>query len=112
MPEINSLDQQTMNDEIRFEIVNIKSELPGKDRDGVAVIRHGRQVAALPEADRLKRALRLPLEEIEHIAYNLPELLQRDPTPDEEEFWRAVLDFRQSQNCTENINKSEFGSGS
>lgn len=86
----------SMSEEIRFETVTIKGDTPGRDRDGVAVIRGGRQVAVLPEADRLNRALGQPLEEIEYIAKNLRELLEREPTRDEREFWRAVLDLRRS----------------
>lgn len=86
-----------MSAEIHFETVTLKGDTPGQRRDGVAVIRDGHQVAVLPEAARLDRALRLPLEEIEYIVNNLRELLKRDPSPDEREFWRAVLDFRRSQ---------------
>ena len=87
-----------MSQEIRFETITMKDDTSGKDRDGVAVIRGGHRVSVLPEADRLNRALRLPLEEIEHVANNLRELLNREPTLDEREFWRAILDFRRSQN--------------
>ena len=87
-----------MSQEIRFETITIKDDTSGKDRDGVAVIRGGHRVSVLPEADRLNRALRLPLKEIEHVANNLRELLNREPTLDEREFWRAILDFRRSQN--------------
>ena len=86
-----------MSEEIRFETITIKGRVPSQDRDGIAVIRGGRQVAVLPEADRLRRALSQPLEEIEHIATNLHELLKRDPTTDEREFWRAVLDYRRTR---------------
>ncbi|MBC8512177.1 MAG: hypothetical protein H8D32_04265 [Dehalococcoidia bacterium] len=87
-----------MSQEIRFETITMKDDTSGKDIDGVAVIRGGHRVSVLPDADRLNRALSLPLEEIEHVANNLRELLNRDPTADEREFWRAILDFRRSQN--------------
>jgi hypothetical protein len=91
-----------MSEEIRFETITIKGGKLSQDGDGIAVIRGGHQVAVLPEADRLSRALKLPLEEIEYTATNLRTMMRRvvnrDPTPDEEEFWRAVLDFRRGQN--------------
>jgi len=86
-----------MSEEISFETITIKGRVPSQDRDGVAVIRGGRQVAVIPDADRLRRALDQPLEEIEYITNNLGELLKREPTLVEREFWRAVLDFRRSQ---------------
>jgi len=89
---------EAMSERIRFETITMKDDTSGKDIDGLAVIRDGHQVAVLPEADRLNRALRLPLNEIEYIANNLRELLNREPTLDEREFWRAILDFRRSQN--------------
>ena len=82
---------------IKFEETKITDPLTRKERDGVAVIRNGRQVALLPEADRLRRALALPLEEIEHIVNNFPVIMNRQPTQDEKEFWKAVLDFKRSQ---------------
>ena len=85
-----------MSEEIRFETVTIKDDMSSRPRDAIAVIRDGRQVAVLPEADRLNRALSLPVEEIEFILNNLGELLNREPTPAEREFWRAIFDFRQS----------------
>ena len=82
---------------IKFEETKITDPLTKKERDGVAVIRNGRQVALLPEADRLRRALNLSLEEIEHIVNNFPMIMNRQPTRDEREFWKAVLDFKHSQ---------------
>lgn len=82
---------------IKFEQTKITDPLTNKERDGVAVIRNGRQVALLPEADRLRRALALPLEDIEHIVNNFPVIMNRQPTRDEKEFWKAVLDFKCSQ---------------
>ena len=82
---------------IKFEETKITDPLTKKGRDGIAVIRNGRQVALLPEVDRLRRALALPLEEIEHIVNNFPAIMNRQPTRDEKEFWKAVLDFKRSQ---------------
>ena len=82
---------------IKFEETKITDPLTKKERDGVAVIRNGRQVALLLEADRLRRALSLPLEEIEHIVNDFPVIMNRQPTRDEKEFWKAVLDFKHSQ---------------
>ena len=82
---------------IKFEETKITDPLTKKERDGVAVIRNGRQVALLPEADRLRRALALPLGEIEHIVNDFPVIMNRQPTQDEKEFWKAVLDFKRSQ---------------
>lgn len=91
-----------MSEDIRFETVKIRDKTRAQDRDGVAVIRDGRQVAVLPEVARLNRALSLPLEKVEYIANNLHAVMKsgavgREPTSDEEEFWRAVLDFRYGQ---------------
>ena len=86
-----------MKDEILFKNVTIKGDNPGEDTDGVAVIRQGRQVAVLPETDRLNRALNLPLDEVAYITENLGKLLKRDPTSDEREFWRAILEYKQEQ---------------
>jgi len=82
---------------IEFEKVIITDPITKKKRDGVAVFRNGRQVALLPEADRLRRALSLPIEEIEHIVNNFPEIMNRQPTRDERKFWKAILDFKRSQ---------------
>ena len=82
---------------IKFEETKLTDPLTRKERDGVIVIRNGRQVALLPEADRLRRALNLSLEEIEHIVNNFSVIMNRQPTQDEEEFWKAVLDFKRSQ---------------
>ncbi len=86
-----------MSGKVRFERVTIKGDTPKQNKDGVAAIRDGRCVAVLPEAARLDRVLSQPLEDIEYIANNLPQVLGREPSHDEQEFWRAVLDFRRSQ---------------
>jgi hypothetical protein len=82
---------------IKFEETTITDPQTNRDRDAVAVIRNGRQVALLPEADRLRRALNLSLEEIEYIIKHFPELMNRPPTQDEQEFWKAVLEYRRGQ---------------
>jgi hypothetical protein len=82
---------------IKFEEVIITDPVTNKKWDAVAVIRNGRQVALLPEADRLRRAPALPLEKLEHIVNNFPVIMNREPSQDEKEFWRAVLDFKRSQ---------------
>ncbi len=51
----------------------------------------------LPEADRLRRALNLTVEDIKEIVDNFSEIMNRQPTRDEREFWKAVLDFKRSQ---------------
>ena len=86
-----------MTERVDFEEVIITDPITNKKWDAVAVIRKGHQVALLPEADRLRRALALPLEEIEHIVNNFPVIMNRQPTRDEREFWKAVLDFKRSQ---------------
>lgn len=90
-----------MSEDIRFETITIEGDRPSDKRDGVAVIRDGRQVAVIPEAERLDRALSLPLDKIEHIVNNLRTVmlstLDREPTRDEEDFWHAVLDFQRNQ---------------
>jgi phosphoribosylformylglycinamidine (FGAM) synthase-like enzyme len=51
----------------------------------------------LPESDRLRRALALPLEEIEYIVDNFKTIMNRQPTSDERKCWKAVFDFKRSQ---------------
>lgn len=82
---------------IEFEETIITDPITNKSRDAIAVIRNGRQVALLPEVDRLRRALSLTLEEIEYTVGNFTRLMNREPTPDEKEFWKAVLDFKRSE---------------
>jgi hypothetical protein len=41
--------------------------------------------------------MNLPVEEIEHIVDHFTQIMNREPTNDEKEFWRAVLDYRHSQ---------------
>jgi len=86
-----------MAERIEFEKVIITNPITNKKHDAVGVIRNGRPVAFLPEWDRLTRALVLPLEEIEHIVNDFPVIMNREPTRDEREFWKAVLDFKRSQ---------------
>ena len=82
---------------IKFEETTITNPQTNRDRDAVAVIRNGRQVALLPEADRLRRALNLSLSDVEHIASHFQELMNRPPSQDEQEFWKAVLEYKRAQ---------------
>lgn len=82
---------------VEFKETFVTDPITKKSRDAIAVIRNGHQVALLPEADRLRRALVLPLEEIEHIVNNFAVIMNRQPTRDGREFWKAVLDFKHSQ---------------
>jgi hypothetical protein len=89
--------EDSMTEFIEFEEVTITDPVINKKQDAVAVIRNGRRVALLPEADRLRRALAISLEETEHIVDNFPVIMNRPPTHDEKEFWKAILDFKRSQ---------------
>ena len=86
-----------MTERIGFERVIITDPATNRKSDAVAVIRNGRRVALLPEVDRLGRALNLPLEEIKDIVDNFTGIMNREPTSDEREFWKAILDFKRSQ---------------
>jgi len=86
-----------MKEQIKFEQVVITDPITTKKSDAVVVIRNGRQVAMLPEADRLRRALGLPLQEAEDIVNNFSIIMGRQPTTDEREFWKAIVDFKCSQ---------------
>jgi len=86
-----------MTERIGFEKVIITDPATNKKSDAVAVIRNGRRVALLPEVDRLRRALNLPLEEIKDIVDNFTGIMNREPTSDEKEFFQAILDFKRSQ---------------
>jgi len=44
----------------------------------------------------LRRALNLSLDEIEDIVNNFYQIMKRPPTQDEQEFWKAVLDYKRS----------------
>ena len=85
-----------MTERIEFEETVITDPITKKSQDAVAVVRNGCQVAVLPEADRLKWALSLSLPEIEYIVDNFTAIMKRQPTRDEREFWRAVLEFKRS----------------
>ena len=86
-----------MMERIEFEETKIIDPITNRSQDAIAVTRDGRQVAILPEADRLRRALGLSLEEVEYITNNFAKIMNREPTHDEQEFWKAVLDFKRSQ---------------
>jgi hypothetical protein len=84
--------------EIEFREVPIDDPVTRQKKgDAIAVIRGGHQVALLREADRLRRALILPLAEIENILKNFSAIMGREPTTDEKEFWKAVLDYKRGQ---------------
>lgn len=82
---------------IKFEETTITDPQTNRDRDAIVVIRNGRQVALLPEADRLRRALNLSLGDVEHIVSHFQELMNRPPSQDEQEFWKAVLEYKRAQ---------------
>jgi hypothetical protein len=82
---------------IEFKEIMITDPVTKEQRNAVSVVRNGRQVALLLEADRLKRALNLSLEEVEYIVSNLTETKNRQPSSDMSEFWKAVLDFKRSR---------------
>jgi len=85
-------------EEIEFQKVTLKDPETNLDKgDAIVVIRGGRQVAQLPEADRLRRALNLSIREIEETIRDFPTLMGRKPTKDENEFWKAVADYKRSQ---------------
>lgn len=84
--------------DIQFEEVIITDQKTQKKSDAVAVIRDGKQVALLPEADRLRRALNLPIEKIQEILSSFSDIMGRNPTPDESEFWKAVLEYKRIHN--------------
>ena len=84
-------------DDIEFKKTNIVEEETGLERSAVAVLRNNQQVALLPDANRADRALSLPLEEISYILEKFSSIMGREPTRDEREFWRAVLDFRRGE---------------
>ena len=88
-----------MTEQIEFEETRITDPATKRGRDAVAVIRNGHQVAVLPEFDRLRRALSLPLKRVQEIVNEFPAIMNREATHDEEEFWKAVLEYKRSQSC-------------
>ena len=84
-------------EKIEFRETFIEDPVTKEKQDAIAVIRDGRQVALLPEADRLRRALNLSLNEIEDTLKNFSTIMGREPTRDEREFWKAVLDYKHNQ---------------
>lgn len=90
-----------MRSDVNFEKRVTVDPNTNRKRDEVVVIRDGREVAALPEANRLDRALGLPLEEAAWVARNFREIMHRDPTPAEGEFWRAIVDYKRSHQQTD-----------
>ena len=86
-----------MKEHIEFETVTIVDPATNRKKDAVSVIRNGHRVALLPEADRLRRALNLSLEDIKHTVNHFQELMDRPPNKDEQEFWKAVLEYKRGQ---------------
>lgn len=87
----------TTKDLIKFNEIVFTDPLTNRKCDGVEVIRAGRQVAVIRESARLGRAMSLSLEEVEDIIDNFTAMVNREPTNDEKEFWKAVRDFKHSQ---------------
>jgi hypothetical protein len=85
-----------VTERIEFKEILVTDPVTKKQSNAVSVIRNGRQVALLLEADRLKRALSLSLQEVEYIVDNLAEITNGQ-TNDTSEFWKAVLDYKRSQ---------------
>ncbi len=85
-----------MSRDVRFERRNTWDVKTNRKGDEVVVIRDGREVAALPDASRLERAMSLPLEEAAWIAHHFSDIMHREPTTAENEFWQAVVDFKRS----------------
>jgi len=78
-----------MASDIRFEKHDSLDPKTKRKRDEVVVIRDGREVAVLPEASRLDRALSLPLEEAVWITRHFKGLMHSaacGPQPKEDVF--------------------------
>jgi len=89
-------------EKIEFQKMTLKdSETNLEKGDAIVVLRDGRQVAKLPEADRLRRALNLSLQEIEETIRDFKVIMGRQPIKDEKEFWKAVADYKRNQCLTE-----------
>ncbi|MDD4985339.1 MAG: hypothetical protein PHQ43_06050 [Dehalococcoidales bacterium] len=81
---------------IGFSEIVITDASTNRKWDAVEVTRGGRRVAVIPEAARLRRAMKLSLEEVEEILNDFAKIVKREPTIDETEFWKAVRDFKRS----------------
>ena len=67
-----------MMEDIEFQKITLKDPETNLDKgDAVVVLRDGRQVAQLPEADRLRRALNLSLPEIEETIRDFAAIMGR-----------------------------------
>lgn len=86
-----------MTERIEFKETVTADPVTNKKQNAVAVIRDGQQVALVGDGDRLKRALSLTLKDVEYIVNNFARIMNREPTPNEREFWRALLDFKRGQ---------------
>ncbi len=84
-------------EKIEFRETFIEDPVTKEKQDAIAVIRDGRQVALLPEADRLRRALNLSLNEIEDTLKSFSTIMGRESAHDEREFWKAVLSYKRNQ---------------
>ena len=88
--------------EMEFKEVTIEDPITKQKKgNAIAVLRDNQQVAVLPEADRLRRALSLSVDEVNDILSNFSSIMGREPTSDESEFWKAVLDYKSGQNRSE-----------
>ncbi len=81
---------------IEFNEVEFNDPVTKKKRDAVEVFRNGNRVATINEYSRLKRALNLSLEEVNHILKNFADIMNRQPTRDETEFWKAIRDVKKA----------------
>lgn len=86
-----------MAERIEFKEVVTTDPVTRRKADAVMVLRNGKEVARLPEADRLRRALALPIREVEDITNNFSAIMGREPTNDEIEFWKALTDYKRGK---------------
>lgn len=77
-----------------FEQVDVKLN---KKCRYLVVCRDGKEVATLPDASRLERAMALSLEETEDIARNFTEIMKREPSEAEKAFWEALVEYKRKQ---------------
>lgn len=98
-------------DKIEFKQLGVGDPTMGEKRGSVvAVLRDGRQVAVLPEADRLRRAMALSVADVEDTVRNFPTIMGREPTRDEAEFWKALLDYKRSESQQNTLEKARANS--
>jgi hypothetical protein len=93
-------------EKIEFQKITLKDPETKLDKgDAVVILRDGRQVAQLPEAARVTRALSLSLQEIQETIRDFTAIMGRRPTKDEKEFWKAIADYKRNQ-CLTEVEKS------